>query len=425
MNPAQTTTPGSARKPTWPYPQITKMSAHPSGQWAKKIKGRLYYFGRWDQPERALTLYQQEVEDLREGRRPRKFRRPMEGDETIAGATVKFVADAFLYDKGRDVDSGQLSPTTWNTYRWACRIMCDCLTRQRPVADLTPADFTDMQHILCRKLAPEGAAKAITVTRMMMTWAHGQELIDAVPRYGPKFKPPGRAKARRASRDPETDLYHPPQIKTLLRAASPPLKAFIYLAINCAFGQTDCASIPRKCLHLGSGKSGATSGVEAHHNYPRPKTGIDRTCVLWPETARAIRAALKAMPPATAGGDPSGAPAFVTTSGGRWVYPRVVRSSMGDLRAMSHIDQIGQMFTRLRPRNPETRRAAWPPFYALRHTHITVGDEVDDVHARHRIRGHALPSMSDVYVQRISLERIKKVTDYVRDWLLDGDAELP
>ena len=42
--------------------------AHPSGQWAKKISGKLYRFGFWADPEAALATLNSEYPYLKEGR---------------------------------------------------------------------------------------------------------------------------------------------------------------------------------------------------------------------------------------------------------------------------------------------------------------------------------------------------------------------
>ena len=58
-----------------------------------------------------------------------------------------------------------------------------------------------------------------------------------------------------------------------------PLKAMVLLGINCGFGNTDCANLPLTALDLDRGWL----------NYPRPKTGTNRRCHLWPETGAALR----------------------------------------------------------------------------------------------------------------------------------------
>jgi len=53
-------------------------------------------------------------------------------------------------------------------------------------------------------------------------------------------------------------------------------------------------------------------------------------------------------------------------------------------------------------------------FYALRHTFRTWAHETRDQHAIHRIMGHAIPGMSGIYIEEISMERLRAVVDHVR-----------
>jgi integrase len=56
-------------------------------------------------------------------------------------------------------------------------------------------------------------------------------------------------------------------------------------------------------------------------------------------------------------------------------------------------------------------------FYALRHGFETIGGESRDQVAVNAIMGHVDNSMSGVYRERISNERLRSVTDVIRCWL--------
>jgi len=76
------------------------------------------------------------------------------------------------------------------------------------------------------------------------------------------------------------------------------------------------------------------------------------------------------------------------------------------------VDAISHEFTRLLRRLDIKRKGVG--FYALRHTFRTWADEVRDQHAIHRIMGHAIPGMSGIYVEEISLDRLRVVVEHVR-----------
>ena len=74
---------------------------HATGQWAKKIRGRMVYFGKWDDPQAALEKFQREWPYLSEGRIP-----PTTSSD---GTTLGALCNQFLTAKQNRLDSGELS----------------------------------------------------------------------------------------------------------------------------------------------------------------------------------------------------------------------------------------------------------------------------------------------------------------------------
>jgi integrase len=361
--------------------------------WAKKIRGKLYYFGPWSDPDGALAKYNEQKDDLHAGRKPR---------EETGGTTVKEVANAFLVAKQALVDNGELSARTWADYKLASDHVVSAFGKGRLVADLGPDDFATLRNGMARKWGPYRLGTTIQCIRCMFRHAYESGLIDRPLRYGPGFRRPSKKTMRLHRAKQGAKLFTAAELRVLVNGAlvvgkdgpelirpNTPMRAMILLGINCGFGNSDCGNLPLSALYLAAGWV----------DYPRPKTGIPRRCPLWPETIEALRAALACRPEPKDSADAD--VVFVTKYGGRWAKdedPGVITKEIRKLLDALGIDGH---------RN----------FYTIRHTCRTVADGAKDQPAADHIMGHEVAHMSSVYREGISDERLKAVTDHVRAWL--------
>src|SRR5262245_8543008 len=95
--------PSPGGKPAKPYPDFP-LTAHPAGYWCKKIKGKIHYFGPWEDPQGALAKYLEQRDALHAGKAPRP------DPEAL---TVKALVNDFLNAKLALRDTGELSPRSW------------------------------------------------------------------------------------------------------------------------------------------------------------------------------------------------------------------------------------------------------------------------------------------------------------------------
>ena len=95
--------PTAPGKPSKPYPDFP-LFPRSDGRWAKKIRGKMHYFGPWDDPDAALAKYLEQKDALHAGRKPR---------EETGGLTLKELVNRFLNTKQALVDEGRLSALTW------------------------------------------------------------------------------------------------------------------------------------------------------------------------------------------------------------------------------------------------------------------------------------------------------------------------
>jgi integrase len=377
------TPPARPAKPSADFP----LFAHASGVWAKKIRGKLHYFGPWSDPAAALGRYQQQAADLHAGRSPRA---------DPDALTVRAMANHFLTAKQKRVDTGELSPRTWADYKEVCDLVVKVFTLTRLVSDLQPDDFGELRDKMTSRWGPVRVWVTIQKVRSVFKHAYDAGLIDRPMRFGPGFQRPTKKTLRlhRARQGPK--LFTADEIRRLVGAAGTPLKAMILLGINCGFGNADCGNLPQTALDLDGG----------FLNFPRPKTGLPRRCALWPETVQTLREALAKRP---APKDPAHEQlVFITNHRLSWAKTDHNNPLWRELRTLLSKLQING------------RKGLG--FYTLRHTFRTVADGAKDQPAADYIMGHEVPHMSSVYRETISDERLRAVAEHVRAWLFGPGA---
>jgi integrase len=375
-----------ADKPSKPYPDFP-LFPHATKRWAKKIRGRTYYFGPWEDPDGALARYLEQKDDLHAGRTPRP---------SGEGLTVRNVVNAYLTHKQGLLEGGELSRHTWRKYETAAELVAEFFGRRRLLVDVRDTDFVALRKQMAARWGLYRLDNMVEIVRSMFNHVAEAKHLVAPIFLGPSFARPAKSLFRRYRAERGPKLFRAEEIRQLLEAANVPIRAMLFLGINCAYGNTDCGRLPRSAVDLAKG------WIE----FPRPKTGIARRCALWPETRAALEAAWQHRPAAKQAEDEDRV--FLTRFGGSWAPDG--RPSPLSFEIYKMLRQLGLGGQRGRG------------FYTLRHTFRTVADESKDQPAVDFIMGHEAPHMSSHYRQTISDERLLAVTEYVRTWLF-GEAE--
>lgn len=382
-----------------PYPEFP-LTAHPSGRWCKKHRGKQFYFGPLDDWQAAFDRFNREWPFVIQGKTP-----PLDDDPS--GCTLALLCNAFLNSKRQAVESDELAPRTFHEYHRAIDVLIQQFGKSRLIADLQPIDFEKFRAKLARKYGVVGLRNSINTFRVVFKYAADNRLVDRPVNYGQGFNRPTQKVLRRARNEAGPRLLEPVEIQSILEISDPALRAMVLLGANAGFGNSDVASLPKSALDLEGGWL----------NFPRVKTEIPRRVPLWTETVEALQEAIRVCPAASHATD--GDCVFLTTNGNKWVR---VQESKTTGRPIP-IDALSQKFSKLLKKLEINGRKRLG-FYPLRHVFQAIGGDAKQPDAVAAIMGHVDSSMGAVYRERIADERLQAVVDVVRAWLWPTESKV-
>lgn len=168
-----------------PYPDFP-LTAHPNGQWVKKIKGKQHKFGVLANPDAALQRYLATRDDLFLGRIPTPSR-------TAGELTLKRLCNHFLTDAEDRVRSNELTQKRWDSYKRSFRRLMDAVGEGMRVDAMGPDDFSRVKvHLVDFSTNPHTLGSEISRIKALFNHAYEQQLIDRPVRFGKAFKKPAK-----------------------------------------------------------------------------------------------------------------------------------------------------------------------------------------------------------------------------------------
>ena len=374
-----------------PKNRLFPLTPFACGQWGKRVRGHVYYFGPLDDPDAALDRWIERKDAILAGRAV---------EDTSGGITIGILCGAYLDHHNRRFARGKSSAYTVNDTKNASRRFLAAISPTRSVASLTPADFgraVDHLYKIRKKtgdpLRPRTIKNRIMTIRDMFSWAVKNHLCDP-PKYGSQYDPPGLIEIEAEQEENGLNrFFDRDDLLLLIHHAKKPLLVAILLGLNCGFYGEDTKSICLKHLNL-------TDPIP-YHDFRRVKNNRKRKAVLWPETVEAVNQYLAIRKPA------------VETD-------RLLLTRFG-LPFDPHRRGLNESFNTLCSKAGIKRHGV--SVGSLRHTYGTIMDLVPDKKMVNLTMGHVDQSIqARVYSQLnlSELDRLKRVSDVVREWLFYG-----
>jgi len=341
------------------------LTLHPTGQYCKKIKGKLYYFG--SNKKEALQKYLDKATSLHTHQEDSQ-------KPTGNNMTLKQLCDMYLRYQYSKVQANDLTASHYNEQIGSLNKLMSFLGQNIEVNKISTLDLQNYKRMIQKSHVSVCRLNLhISIMKAMFHWARKNDILENIPNID--------AVSRGKIVHHEKFTFNQEQVNKLLSAAAADIKmrAMIWLGLNCGFGCTDCAELRWSDLDL----------VNARVKLPRRKTGILRDLPLWPETVEAIEKVPK-----------TGKLVFYTSRGNPYIQTLLKTDGNGNGKYIT-LNTITTKFSRLIKKSGlDVPKGTG--FYTLRRTAATIAARSGDPFAVQRLLGHADLQMATRYVQDVS-----------------------
>ncbi len=356
------------------------LTRHPTGQYCKKIKGKIHYFGM--DKKKALEKYLDQAAYLHRGQNP--------ATTGASGATsINELCDLYLRYQHAKVLAGALTPRHYSDQTRSLSQLASFLGQGRKIRNISTLDLQSYKR---RLQGQYGSAHRLNLhlgtMKAMFHWARKNDILEHIPNVD--------AVSRGKIIHQQRFTFRSEAITKLLAVANAKMRAMIWLGLNCGFGCTDCAQLKWTDLDF------------EHHRVKlaRNKTGVPRNLPLWPETIRALEAIPR-----------SGPLVFYTVEGHLWVRT-VARTQDDGSTRYTTVNAVASMFGRLL-KKVKMDVPSGTGFYTLRRTAATLAARSGDPFAVQRLLGHVNLEMATCYVQDVSAQTDRAIENS-RAYLVGG-----
>jgi len=339
------------------------LTLHPTGQYCKKIKGKIYYFG--SDKKQALEKYLDQATYLHGHQE--NLQKP-----TDDNMTLKQLCDMYLNYQYSKVQTNNLTARHHNDQIGSLKKLKAFIGQHRKIKGISTLDLQNYKRKLQKSYGSVYRLNLhISILKALFHWARKNDILEKIPNID--------AISRGKIIHQEKFTFNPEQIAQLLSVADVKMRAMIWLGLNCGFGCTDCAELRWTDLDL----------ANARVRLPRRKTGIFRDLPLWPETVESLKKIPKA-----------GKLVFYTSRGNPYMQTLLKPDGNGNGKYVT-LNTITTKFSRLIKRSglDLPKRTG---FYSLRRTAATIAARSGDPFAVQRLLGHADLQMATRYVQDVS-----------------------
>ena len=341
------------------------LTFHPTGQYCKKIKGKMYYFG--SDKKQALERYLGQATYLHGGQN--NLQKP-----TDDNMTLRQLCDMYLKYQYSKLQANDLTARHHNDQIESLNKLMAFLGQARKIKSISTLDLQNYKRRIQKSHVSVCRLNLhISIMKALFHWARKNDVLANIPNID--------AVSRGKIVHQEKFTFDPEQINKLLFAADVKMRPIIWLGLNCGFGCTDCSELKWADLDLVNGRA----------KLPRRKTGILRDLPLWPETVESLEKISR-----------TGKLVFYTSRGNPYIQTLLKSDGNGNGKYTT-INTITTKFSRLMKKSGLDVPKGMG-FYSLRRTAATFAARSGDPFAVQRLLGHADLQMATRYVQDVSAQ---------------------